>query len=144
MNMGAGPLWNTMHAEPRRAARELTGPDVPTGAGVYAWYRDGAAIYVGKATGADGVRGRVWKNHLQTGNDLSRSSFRRNVCELLGIAPTSRTTIRPTVMTTAEVARVNEWIRSCEVAWQLCASKAEAEDLEDRLKREWKPPLIKR
>ena len=99
---------------------------------------------MGKAAVADGVRGRVWKNHLQTGNDLSRSSFRRNVCEPLGIAPTSRTTIRPTVMTTDVVAQVNEWIRGCDVAWQVCASKTEAEDLEERLKREWKPPLTKR
>lgn len=142
--MNAGPHWTTMQARTRRAARGLTGQDVPTGPGVYAWYRDGAPVYVGKATGADGVRGRVWKNHLQTGNDLSRSSFRRNVCEHLGIAPTSRTTIRPTVMTTDEVARFNDWIRGCEVAWQVCASKAEAAHLEDRLKREWKPPLTKR
>lgn len=95
----AGNLWNTMNDRPRRSARSLSGSDVPTSPGVYAWYRDGTPIYVGRAIGRDGLRGRVWKNHLQTGNDLSRSSFRRNVCEHLGIAPTSKTTIRPTVMT---------------------------------------------
>ena len=58
------------------------------------------------------IHGRIWKNHLKTGNDLSRSSFRRNVCEHLGLAPTSKTTIRPTLMTAADVEPVNQWIQS--------------------------------
>lgn len=142
--MPAGRLWMTMNSQPRRSASTLSKDRVPATPGVYAWYRDGEAIYVGRAVGAGGLRGRVWKEHLDTGNDLSRSSFRRNVCEHLGIAATSRTRLRPTVMETREVAQVNEWIRQCEVAWISCSSDGDAIELEDRMKHEWKPLLTKR
>jgi hypothetical protein len=129
-----------MHFEPRRAAASLTGKDIPTRPGVYAWYREGEPVYSGRAIGA----GRIWKNHLKTGDDLSRSSFRRNVCEHLGIAPTSKTTVRPTLMTAADIEPVNRWIRECEVAWIECQSAAEAEALEKALHAEWMPPLSRR
>lgn len=139
-----GPLWSAMNVRPRRAAHGLSGSDVPTAHGVYAWYRDDSPIYVGVAAGLEGVRGRVWKDHLSIGIDLSRSSFRRNVCELLGIAATARTSIRPSVMTVDQVTPVNDWIRSCEISWITCASAAAAADLESRMKHEWKPILTKR
>ena len=133
-----------MSAQPRHAATSLKGKDVPTRPGVYAWYRDGEPIYSGRALGTEGLHGRVWKNHLKTNADLSRSSFRRNVCEDLGIAPTSKTRVRPTLMTAAEVEPVNRWIRECEVAWIECDSSADAESLERELHAEWLPPLSRR
>ncbi len=139
-----GPLWLRMNSEPRYRAAVLAGRDVPTSPGVYAWYRDGDPVYSGRAIGAEGLRGRIWKNHLKTGNDLSRSSFRRNVCEYLGVAPTTKTMLRPTVMKAAEVEPVNRWIRECEVAWIECHSPSEAELLEKDLHREWMPPLSRR
>lgn len=111
---------------------------------MYAWYRDGEPIYSGRALGGDGLQGRIWKNHLKTSADLSRSSFRRNVCEHLGIAPTTRTTIRPTILTSADVEPVNAWVRGCEVAWIECETSAEAESLEKALHAEWLPPLSRR
>jgi len=140
----SGPLWSQMNARPRKRARDISGSDVPTAPGVYAWYRAGVPVYVGRAIGQEGLRGRVWKDHLQTGDDLSRSSFRRNVCEHLGVAPTSRTRLRPTVMTAADVVPVNEWISGCEVAWITCASDDEARALEDDIKMECRPLLTKR
>ena len=133
-----------MHGRPRRAATGLVRHDVPTSPGVYAWYRNGEPVYSGRAIGADGLRDRVWSNHLKTGNDLTRSSFRRNVCAYLGIAPTTKTTIRPTVLTANDVEPVNRWIRECEVAWIECASASEAEELERSLHHEWTPPLSRR
>jgi len=79
--MTQGDLWHRMHVQPRRAAASLTGREVRTRPGVYAWYREGEPVYSGRAIGADGLHGRIWKNHLKTGDNLSRSSFRRNVCE---------------------------------------------------------------
>jgi hypothetical protein len=142
--MVQGNLWQRMNGQPRRAAALLTGKDVPTRPGVYAWYRQGEPVYSGRAVGGDGLHGRIWKNHLKTGNDLSRSSFRRNVCEHLGIAPTSKTTVRPTVMTAADIEPVNQWIRECEVGWIECQSPSEAEALEKALHAEWMPPLSRR
>jgi len=133
-----------MNNQPRRAAASLTRNGIPTRAGVYAWYRDSEPVYSGRALGRDGLQGRIWKNHLKTSKDLSRSSFRRNVCEHLGIAPTSRTTVRPTLMTAADIEPVNRWIRECEVAWIECQSADEAEDLEKALHAEWMPPLSRR
>jgi len=142
--MTSGPLWQEMNGQPRSAADQLARADLPTSPGVYAWYREGKPVYSGRAIGAGGLRDRVWTNHLRTGNDLSRSSFRRNVCAHLGIAPTARTTIRPTVMTAVEVAPVNRWVRGCEVAWIVCETSSEAERLEKALHLEWMPPLSRR
>ena len=142
--MAQGNVWQRMNDQLRHTAASLTGKDVPTRPGVYAWYRDGEAVYSGRALGGDGLRGRIWKNHMTTGHDLSRSSFRRNVCEHLGIAPTSKTTVRPTVMTATEIEPVNRWIRECEVAWIECHSASEAEALERALHAEWMPPLSRR
>jgi hypothetical protein len=139
-----GNLWQRMNSQPRRTAGSIVRKDVPTRHGVYAWYRDGKAVYSGRALGADGLHGRIWKYHLRKSADLSRSSFRRNVCEHLGIAPTSRTTIRPTVMTASEIEPVNRWISECEVAWIECESADEAEALEKALHAEWMPPLSRR
>lgn len=94
---------DTHSAAPRRAAASLTGSDIPKRPGVYAWYRDGRPLYSGRALGVEGLHVRLWKNHLKAGADLSRSSFRRNVCEHLGIAPTSKTSVRPTLLTVADV-----------------------------------------
>lgn len=142
--MAQGTLWQRMNSQPRRAAASLTGKDVPTSAGVYAWYWQGEPVYSGRALGSDGLHGRIWRNHLRMGNDLSRSSFRRNVCEHLGIAPSRTTTLRPTAMTAAEIEPVNRWIRGCEVAWIECQSASEAEALEEALHAEWMPPLSRR
>lgn len=142
--MAQRDLWQRMNDQPRRVAASLKGKDIPRQPGVYAWYRDGQAVYSGRALGADGLHGRVWRYHLKTGADLSRSSFRRNVCEDLGIAPTSTTTIRPTRMTAADIEPVNRWIRECEVAWIECKSSAEAKALEKALHAEWLPPLSRR
>ncbi|MHB8466833.1 MAG: GIY-YIG nuclease family protein [Acidimicrobiales bacterium] len=117
---------------------------MPKAKGVYAWYRDGEAVYSGSGVGKEGIRGRVWKYHLKSGPDLSRSSFRRNVCQHLDIAPTSETKARPTTMTDAQVAPVNRWIRDCAVAWIECDSAEEALDLERDLHAEWLPPLSRR
>lgn len=130
--------------QPRHAGGQLSRRDLPTGPGVYAWYRDGKPIYSGRAIGKGGLRERIWGNHLKTGPDLSRSSFRRNVCEHLGIAPTSKTTIRPTVMTAADVEPLNRWMSGREVAWIECDSPGEAETLERMLHAEWMPPLSRR
>lgn len=131
-------------AQPRRLAAQLSGRDVPSAPGVYAWYRDGEPVYSGRTLGKTGLRGRVWDTHLKTGTDLSRSSFRRNVCAHLGVAPTSKTTVRPTLMTEADVEPVNRWIRACEVAWIQCDSETEARAFERMLHAEWMPPLSRR
>lgn len=133
-----------MNAQPRRVAADLAKDEVPTSPGVYAWYHTAEPVYSGRAIGKDGLQGRIWANHLKTGNDLSRSSFRRNVCEYLGIAPTSTTRLRPTVMTPEDVARVNAWIRECHVAWIEFAADTEASGFEIALHAEWMPPLSKR
>lgn len=137
-------FWEQMNARPRRSGAELTSSEVPRSFGVYSWYREGRPVYAGRAVGAKGLYGRVWRNHLATGPDLSRSSFRRNVCDHLGIADTSVTRIRPTRLTAADVQPVNEWIRDCEVAWIEFDTVEEAKAFEDRLLAEWMPPLSRR
>lgn len=139
-----GPLWTQMLALPRHDPAALTSSDVPDQPGIYVWLRDGEPVYSGVAAGTGGLRGRVWRYHLKTGLDLSRSSFRRNVCEHLGIARTSRTRIRPTVMTVDEVEPVNAWVQACQVTWLVCESSEKAKQFERDLHAEWLAPLSKR
>jgi hypothetical protein len=137
-------LWDRMNGQPRRMAGELSSRDIPARPGVYAWYRDGEPVYSGRATGTSGLRGRIWGKHLKYDDDLSRSSLRRNVCEYLGIAATSKTRVRPTLMTAADVEPVNRWIRDCEVAWIECDTSEGAKALEKALHAEWLPALSRR
>jgi len=133
-----------MNDTARHDAARLSERDIPATPGVYAWYHDSRPFYSGRAVGRQGIRTRLWSDHLKTGSDLSLSPFRRNVCEYLGIAPTSKTKQRPTVMTAAEVEPVNRWILGCEVAWIECNSPADAETLEKLLHAEWLPSLSRR
>jgi len=113
-------------------------PDAP---GVYAWYREGTAIYVGKAST---LRGRVGGAHLSSSGDLTKSALRRNVAEHLAIASAADIKAKRVRPEASAVASVNAWVRDCEIAWIECESPAEAADLEDRMKREWRPMLTRR
>ena len=60
--------------------RKANIPELP---GVYAVYRDGERMYVGKA---NCLRNRVWKDHWGLGKCLTGSALRRNVAKHLDIA----------------------------------------------------------
>lgn len=116
---------------------------VPDGPGVYAWFKSSEPIYAGKASGGGGLRKRIGM-HLGVGPDLSRSSLRRNVAEhVLGV-PTSVSRQRPSVMSSEQVSKINEWIRELEVSWLEFPIPAEAVAFERELLREWMPRLSKR
>jgi hypothetical protein len=133
-------LWGAMNARPRVRAATLARSSVPESPGVYAWYRDDLAIYVGKA---DNLLKRLWGNHMGRGKVMTGSAFRRNVAAHLGIATAADIKARRYMPTFEETALVNEWIRQCELAWIVCATSEEAIDLERRMKTEWMPPLTK-
>lgn len=134
------PLWGAMNARPRRSPRDLVKADIPTDPGVYAWYRDGDAIYVGKA---DVLQRRLWSNHLGRGRVMTGSAFRRNVAQLLGIATASEIKRRNYQPTDDEVRAVRDFIEGCEVAWIVCDSSQTASKLESDMKDECRPPLTK-
>lgn len=129
-----------MHAQPRHSPRTLRSADIPTDPGVYAWYRDGQAIYVGKA---NSLRNRLWKNHLGRGRVMTGSAFRRNVAQHLRIAAANDIKTKAYQPTVAEVLAVRGFIEGCEVAWRITDSAPAALALETALKREWRPPLTR-
>jgi hypothetical protein len=122
--------------------RELPVPsrEVPVAPGVYIWFREGQPIYVGKALGADGLRGRL-KAHFALGTDFSRSTFRASIAAAQLGLPRSVVRQRPSVITPDQTAVANQWLAQCEVGWIVCASTREAENLENALRAEWLPPL---
>jgi len=140
---GATP-WARMHVQPGHPVAQVDTSKVPTAPGVYAFYRDGQPVYVGRAIASGGLQRRLKTQHLKTVNDLSWSAFRRNVAERLGIAPSTVTKRRPPQLTEAQVASINEWVAACELRWIACATESEATQLEIDLKHERKPPLTKR
>lgn len=104
---------------------------------MYAWFRNGQCIYVGKASD---LRQRLG-THLRTSADLSRSTLRATVAAReLGI---SRATARarPSVVTPDQVAVVNRWLAGCDIAWITCPSAPAADELERLLRRERRPVL---
>jgi hypothetical protein len=126
------------HAIDRKMLRKLL-PDAP---GVYALYRSGAPVYVGKAKA---LGSRVPNNHLSRGPSMANSALRRNVAETLGIVVDANDIktggYRPTV---DDAQTVNTWIDGCEFAWRSCDSEADAVALETAMKSEWLPRLTKR
>ncbi|MDQ5820231.1 MAG: hypothetical protein M3540_02190 [Actinomycetota bacterium] len=132
--------WRDMNALERRAVPGLTRAGIPLDAGVYALYRDDAAMYVGKATS---LRSRLWDCHLSTGKSMTNSAMRRNVAQFLEIANAADIKTRRYLPTDGDARRVSDWIRECELAWVECENEPSAKDLEDALKREWKPPLTR-
>jgi hypothetical protein len=136
-----GPLWQRMDEQSRRSMRTLAASDLPETPGVYALYRDGERMYVGKA---ECLRDRVWKNHSRRGAVMTGSAMRRNVAEHLGIATSADIKARRYQPTPREVQAVRDWLDGCDIAWVECSSKAEAKTLEDDFKGEYKPPLTKR
>jgi len=129
-----------MNRRPRVSASELTKAQVPCPPGVYAWYRDGGPIYVGTA---GNLRARVWERHMGHGVVMTGSAFRRNVAAHLGIATSADIKARRHMPTRAEADAVVMWIRGCDVAWIVCPTKGDADDLEARMKAELMPPLTK-
>jgi hypothetical protein len=130
-----------MDRQPRLSMATLRGADVPEEAGVYALYREGERMYVGKA---NSLQDRVWKNHSARGNVLTGSALRRNVAQALGIASAADIKARRYQPTEEELLYVRRWLDGCDITWVVCATKQRAEDLEKDIKAEFTPPLTKR
>lgn len=130
-----------MDAAPCRDFGGLCRDDVPPAPGVYALYRDGRRVYLGKA--AD-LRDRVWGNHSRRGQSLAASALRRNVAELLGFGYSADIKARRVRPSSNEVDAVRRWLDGCGVAWLECEDELAAVTLESALKEEFRPPLTKR
>lgn len=135
------PFWREMNGRPRRSMKTLRAEEVPTTPGVYALYRDGEQMYVGKASS---LRDRVWKNHSGRGMVMTSSAMRRNVAEHLGLATAADIKAGRSKPTSEQVAAVREWLDGCEVAWRECETEPVAVKLEATMKAEYRPPLTKR
>lgn len=137
MTSPTAPEWDVVLTRPRRLASEVCRKDIPDSPGIYAWFRDGECVYLGKATD---LRSRL-STHLGKSLDLSRSTLRSWVAvRELGVTR-EYTRRRPTVMTSGEVAVVTGWIRGCDLAWVTTDSKEDAAHLESTLLTAWRPPI---
>lgn len=135
------PLWERMDRQPRHRPTPALKAALPDAPGVYAWYRNGHAVYVGKA---DLLGDRVWTKHMGQSRSLRTSSFRRNVAELLGFGSARDIYLKVVRLTDDQRAAVRAWIEGCEVAWVVTETAIAAELLEGDMKLEWIPPLTKR
>lgn len=127
-----------MDAARRHAVPDLLTQAIPAAPGVYALYRDGSRTYVGKATS---LQSRIGAQHCGRGSAMTSSALRRNICQLLGIAPAADISSRRYRPTSTDAERVTEWLSQCEFAWVECASPSEALALETAMRAEFKPPL---
>jgi excinuclease UvrABC nuclease subunit len=115
--------------------------DIPLSPGVYALYRSGKPMYVGKAKK---LQDRVWKNHSGRSLGMGTSAMRRNVAERLGIATANDIKEGLYRVSAEEAERVRAFLDRCEIPWRECATEAAAAKLETAMKREHMPPLTKR
>jgi GIY-YIG catalytic domain-containing protein len=132
--------WTIMDGMMRLPAASLTRDGIPNDPGVYAWYRSGQRVYVGKA---DSLRERIWGNHLGQRRNLGDSAFRRNVAEQLGHGTSAALKSGSVELTDEQLETLRAWILSCDVAWRTCATGEDALALEAALKAEFQPPLTK-
>lgn len=132
--------WQQMNQQTRHRVSELAETMISAKPGVYALYREGDAVYVGKATS---LQSRLWGNHFRKGVSMTNSALRRNVAQHLAIAAAADIKARRYQPTAADALRVSDWIRECDVAWIDCDTEAAAVVLEGALKLERKPPLTK-
>jgi excinuclease UvrABC nuclease subunit len=130
--------WIDMNARERRCVNGITLASTPLAPGVYAFYRDGDAVYVGKATN---LRSRLWTCHLRTTASMTNSALRRNFAQHLGIATATDIKARRHTPTLEDARRVTAWIREWELAWLEFETEAEAVVLETELTRERSPTL---
>jgi predicted GIY-YIG superfamily endonuclease len=122
----------------RFGAGELRTRDIPSSPGVYALYRAGERMYVGKATS---LQARVGGQHGGRGASMTNSALRRNVCQLLGIASAADIKARRYRTTAGDAARVTEWLHGCAFAWIESGTAEDALALEKRMRAEFRPPL---
>ncbi len=132
--------WATLDAATERIPAVIGAVDIPAGPGVYAWYRSGKPVYVGKASS---LRSRLWRQHLGQSGSLHTSAFRRNVAESLGFGSANDIFEGRVVLDREQLATVRDWIMGCALRWQECRSHAEAVSLEAALKIEYRPLLTK-
>ena len=130
--------WADMDAKPRHAVNALTRAAIPPSPGAYALYRAEERLYVGKATS---LRSRVAGQHFAKGASMTNSALRRNVCQHIGIARAADIKARRYRTTVDDALRVTQWLASCAFAWVECATADEAFQIEQALRREFKPPL---
>jgi len=114
--------------------------EIPQCPGVYAWYRDGKPVYVGKA---DDLRDRIWSRHLGQSFSLHWSSLRRNVAEHLGFGAANDIYEKRLRLDQNQRSAVRDWILACSIVWIECVTRDEAIRLEAEIKAEWMPPLTK-
>jgi hypothetical protein len=134
-------IWPDLDAAPRYRPCDLTRRDIPREPGVYAWYRRGRAVYVGKA---DDLQERIWARHLGESRTLGTSALRRNVAESLGFGASAEIKNGRVRLTPAQLAQVRAWICGCRVTWLVLPSAADAIAAEMELKAERMPRLTKR
>ncbi len=129
--------WERMDARERRTV-PLEKSNVPEVPGVYALYRDGQRMYLGKATS---LRTRLGQ-HGGRGKSMRNSTLRRTICELLGIAKASDIYQGRYATTLSDARSVTDWFTAGGAfAWVECESPAAAAELEKAMLREFKPPL---
>ena len=132
--------WDEMDRLELHPVDGLERAKTSTSPGVYAFYRFGGRTYIGKA---GCLEDRLWNCHLRTTPSMTNSAFRRNVAEHLAIASAQAIKTRQYLPSSDDVARINAFIRSMELACIECATEPEAHALEARMKREYLPFLTK-
>jgi hypothetical protein len=139
-----GQHWRALTSVERHAPQTVRNDQtmIPRGPGVYAWFRDGEPVYVGRAASKGGLRHRLGQ-HLEIGTDLSHSTFRAWVAvDQLGL---TRKAARDRLagVTLEQAAAVTAWVDGCAVGWVELDSVGEAKRFEHGLLYAWEPPLNK-
>ena len=137
-----GYHWRAVIAADRFLPEELRQEPtlIPREPGVYCWFHDDDPVYAGRAASTGGLRTRLGK-HLDTGTDLSHSTFRAWVAVTeLGLTRKAARD-RLTGVTVEEAAAVTAWVDSCALGWVQLGSVRDAKRFEHGLLYAWSPPL---
>ncbi len=137
-----GALWSELDRRPRIGFFSLRRSQVPAKPGVYAVYRQGARVYVGRACGKHGLQGRIATDNSNAVG-MHGSVLRRNVAQYLDIASADDIYTMNKLVSQEEARRVHEWVQACEVTWIVHYLRPQARRMEDQLRAEYTPPLAR-
>ncbi len=125
-------------AAPRTPLAELDRGALPASPGLFLLFREAQLVHTGVSASLPTTLAQLFA----TQGPASLSPLRRSVAGYLGLASAREIAASRYRPTSADHARISEWLKRCSIVWTACANEAEVIRLESRLRneRETTPP----
>ncbi|RIJ76945.1 hypothetical protein D1871_08140 [Nakamurella silvestris] len=136
--MTSTPTWNQMRLLPRISTSVLATAEIPSGPGVFVWFRNGEPVQVGKATGPGGLR-RQLQPPTGAEPDDGASRWERAGHRITTFGREQLAAIRRSVGSRTQAERVESFIAESSVAWLEMSDTTTTRAAWKALMTDWQP-----